>query len=203
MGEIAQFVPQPYGRRIVVRLPKTFCEVAVGASVSVDGVCLTVVSTSNDAIHFDVVHQSLNITNLADRQVGDAVNCERSLRFGEEVGGHIVSGHVSTTGVINALEMGHEGAWLEIALSEAWIQYIFAQGFVAIDGVSLTVASVDRDRGIFRIALIPETLRATAFSTYTAGERLNIEIENQTKVLVDVLTRIQQYTPPKILKAGS
>jgi riboflavin synthase len=109
------------------------------------------------------------------------------------VGGHIVSGHVLGTGVLLSISDDEDdGVRMRIELAPAWMRYVFDKGFIAIDGASLTVAAVDLDAGWFEIALIPETLRATAFLDYVPGQALNIEVESQTKILVDVLERMRR-----------
>lgn len=192
VGVLARVDETAYGRQFCIGLPDTFRDVAVGASVNVDGVCLTCVGIIEDGLLFDVVYQSLRVTNLIDRKVGDPVNCERSLRFGEEVGGHIVSGHISMKGRILSLNTVDGDTCLKIALAPEWMRYVFDKGFIAVDGASLTVAAVDMANCSFEISLIPETLRSTAFLEYVAGDEVNIEIESQTKILVDVMTRFQE-----------
>jgi riboflavin synthase len=181
-----------YGRRFCVGVPSSFRDVAVGASVNVDGVCLTCVGMNEQGLLFDVVGQTLRVSNLGERVPGDRVNCERSLRFGEEVGGHILSGHVLAKGTLMSLGDHGGDVRMRIGLAPEWMRYVFDKGFIAIDGASLTVAGVDLDEHFFDVALIPETLRSTAFLDYSPGQALNIEIESQTKVLVDVLGRMQK-----------
>lgn len=182
-----------YGRQFCIDLPPAFHDVAVGASVSVDGVCLTCVGTTGQGLLFDVVKQTLRVTNLVERVPGDRLNCERSLRFGEEVGGHIVSGHVLGKGTLMSIADDPEGGVrMRIGIAPEWMRYVFDKGYIAIDGASLTVASVDEDAHWFEVALIPETLRATAFLDYAPGQALNIEIESQTRILVDVLSRMRK-----------
>jgi riboflavin synthase len=193
VAPLAEVIETAYGRQFCIDLPASFRDVAIGASVNVDGVCLTCTGVAEKGLMFDVVKQTLRVTNLAERLPGERVNCERSLRFGGEVGGHIVSGHVLGTGVLLSISDDEDdGVRMRIELAPAWMRYVFDKGFIAIDGASLTVAAVDLDAGWFEIALIPETLRATAFLDYVPGQALNIEVESQTKILVDVLERMRR-----------
>lgn len=164
---------------------------AVGASVSVDGVCLTVTGLEGrDAAAFDVMQQSLALSTLGDLEEGSAVNVERAARDGAEIGGHPLSGHVDCTGVVLQIERPQNNHKLRIALPAPWMRYVFAKGYIAVNGASLTVAEVQRERdgsGHFELWLIPETLRSTTFADKREGERLNIEIERQTQVYVDTV----------------
>lgn len=164
---------------------------AVGASVSVDGVCLTVTRLEGtDAAAFDVMQQSLALTALAELKDGSVVNVERAARDGAEIGGHPLSGHVDCMGVLTQLEQPLNNHRLRIALPAPWMRYVFAKGYIAVNGASLTVAEAQRERdgsGHFEVWLIPETLRATTFGEKREGDRLNVEIERQTQVYVDTV----------------
>lgn len=189
-GTLVAIDPHAAATRFRIRFPETLLEgLETGASVAVDGVCLTVVRFTDTDVDFDVVPGTLAVTNLADRRVGDAVNLERSALYGAEIGGHGVSGHVSTTAELTGLQLLGEGAHIEFRVSEEWSRYIFLRGFLAVDGASLTVAQVDEAQRLYRINLIPETLRNTCMGRYRIGDRLNIEVEHQTQVLVDVVSR--------------
>lgn len=164
---------------------------AVGASVAVDGVCLTVTALGGeDAAHFDVMQQTLSLTTLAALREGDRVNVERAARDGAEIGGHPLSGHVDVMGRIVQLRTPENNRVLRIAVPAPWMRYIFAKGYVAVAGCSLTAAEVQREpggSGWFEVWLIPETLRMTTFGDKAEGAALNIEIERQTQVFVDTL----------------
>jgi riboflavin synthase len=192
IGILARVEETAYGRQFCLSLPSSFWSIPIGASLNVDGVCLTCVGIEEQGLLFDVIHQSLQVTNLIDRHVGDKLNCERSLCFGGEVGGHIVSGHISVKGKILSINADSGAARLKIALTRDWMRYIFDKGFISVDGVSLTVAAADMLGNFFEIALIPETVRSTAFLEYSPGEHVNVEIESQTKILVDIMTGIRE-----------
>ena len=189
VGAIERIDSTKEGAQFRISVQPSFVkDLSIGASVCVDGVCLSVVERGDSHMLFDAVSHTLSVTNLNDRRVGDPVNLERSARFGDEIGGHLVSGHVSTTATITSIELNSSDNHIEFVVDPAWAQYVFLRGFLAVDGASLTVAKYDETARLARIALIPETIRATAFRRYKVGDRINLEIESQTKVLVDIVS---------------
>ncbi|AVP56371.1 riboflavin synthase subunit alpha [Pulveribacter suum] len=181
-------------RTFTIAFPPGFCEgLAIGASVAVDGVCLTVTEiVSPVQARFDVMQQSLNVTTLGRYGAGDAVNVERAARDGAEIGGHPLSGHIDCTGQLASVrEFDNNLVW-RVAVPESHRRYIFAKGYIALHGASLTVAEVDRQAGWFEVWLIPETRRATVFGALRAGDLLNIEIERSTQVVVDTVREAVQ-----------
>ena len=160
----------------------------IGASVAVDGVCLTVTAMEDGLVSFDVSDGTLAVTNLGDRAAGDRVNVERSLRAGDENGGHNVTGHVSGTARVSGLAVDG-AAVLRLAIPTEHRRYVFTRGFLAVNGCSLTVADIDETSGDVAINLIPETIRQTSFSDYRIGDRINYEIELQTRIMVDTIER--------------
>ncbi len=176
--------------RYVVRLPERLAEgLQVGGSVSVDGVCLTATGIEAGLVSFDVSDGTLAVTNLGDREAGQRVNIERSLRAGDENGGHNVTGHVSGTARVAAINTGAGATALRLAIPEAHRRYVFTRGFLAVNGCSLTVAEIDEDGGDVTINLIPETIRQTSFADYRVGDRINYEVELQTRIMVDTIER--------------
>jgi riboflavin synthase len=160
----------------------------IGASVAVDGVCLTVTShPAPDSATFDVMQQSLALTTLAGLAVGGRVNVERAAKDGAEIGGHPLSGHVDCMGTITAIRTPENNRVLRIALAPRFMRYVFAKGYIAVAGCSLTAAEVDKREGWFEVWLIPETLRMTTFAEKREGDSLNVEIERQTQVFVDTV----------------
>src|SRR5882724_7104510 len=158
---------------------------ALGASVSVDGVCLTVTSlVGADAARFDVMQQSLALTTLGALGEGSRVNVERAAKDGAEIGGHPLSGHVDVMATIAAIRRPENNHVLRIAVPAPWMRYVFAKGYIAVNGASLTVAEADRRAGWFEVWLIPETLRMTTFGDKAEGDALNLEIERATQVVV-------------------
>lgn len=174
-------------------------ELKLGASVSVEGTCLSVTSITGSKVKFDAIPVTLERTNLGGLKTGDLVNIERSAKLNEEIGGHVMAGHIATTAEVLELSLTEEGNRLRFRMPEAWAKYVFPRGFLGVNGCSLTVADVDD--GVVTINLIPETLRQTTFSRYKAGDLLNIEVDQQTVVLVDVLERTVAGTLSRALPA--
>lgn len=161
---------------------------AIGASVANNGVCLTVTQVADDRVFFDVVEETLRLTNLANLSVGQSVNVERSLTFGSEIGGHILSGHIHTKAKVIDISHTEQHYDLTLGIEPKWMDYIFYKGFVGVNGCSLTVGEVS-DSG-FKLHLIPETLKLTNLSLCKVGDELNIEIDSQTQVIVDTVERV-------------
>ncbi|MEY4514132.1 MAG: hypothetical protein RLZZ450_6254 [Pseudomonadota bacterium] len=161
----------------------------LGASVAFDGTCLTVVAISGRLASFDAVAETLSHTTLGELHQGRLLSVERSVRVGDELGGHDVFGHVIGTGTVVAV--GNIGAQLDltIAVPAAWMKYILHKGFVALDGSSLTVGDVFED-GRFAVHLIPETQRLTNFANKRVGDRLNVELDPRTVAIVDTVERV-------------
>ena len=181
-------------RTFTLQFPEGFCQdLAIGASVSTDGVCLTVTEIlSPTQAAFDVMLQSLNITTLGSYAQGDRVNVERAAKEGAEIGGHPLSGHIDFTGTLaERREFDNNLVW-RVAVPEPFRKYIFAKGYIALHGASLTVSQVNRAKGWFEVWLIPETRRATVFEGKQAGAQLNIEIERSTQVMVDTVREAVQ-----------
>ena len=180
-------------RKISVQAPHTLAAtLSEGDSVSVNGVCLTLVSREGQLLRFDVVRETLDRSNLSMLSTEDDVNVERSLRYGDQIGGHLLSGHiwsrVPCTGVDR--EGDNMDAWF--VLEPDVRPYLMPKGFVALDGVSLTVATVvhERESPEFGVSLIPETRRRTRFGSLCAGEMVNLELDAQTQAIVDTVTRV-------------
>ena len=148
-----------------------------GASIAANGCCLTVTRFSEDSISFDVIKETARITNLDSLELKDKVNLERSLKFGDEVGGHVLSGHVSC--VADAVLKNQDGeVELIINCPNEWRKYIILKGYVAVNGASLTVAKVSQES--FSVFLIPETLSSTNLSLIQDKDQVNIEIDQTT-----------------------
>ncbi|MBI5270166.1 MAG: riboflavin synthase subunit alpha [Burkholderiales bacterium] len=189
LARVEALTDLPGLRRITLRLPPGFDEgLAIGASVACDGCCLTVTERPQPGVAaFDVMQQSLSLTTLGEWQPGSAVNVERAARDGAEIGGHPLSGHIDVTGTVLEVRQPENNHVLRIGLPPRWMRYVFAKGYIAINGASLTVAEADRVAGWFEVWLIPETLRMTTFGGKRPGDRLNIEIERSTQVFVDTV----------------
>ena len=178
-------------RSLRLKFPSGFdAGLQIGASVAVDGVCLTASALHDGAAVFDVMQQTLAVTTLGGLRAGDRVNVERAAKEGAEVGGHVLSGHVDAQATIALIRAPENNRVLRIALPAPWMRYVFAKGYIAVDGASLTVAEAQREHdgaGWFEVWLIPETLRMTTFADKREGDALNIEIERQTQVIVDTV----------------
>ena len=159
----------------------------IGASVALDGVCMTVVSMAGTEVRFDAIEETLDRTTLGRVTQGHMVNVERSLRMGDELGGHILSGHVMMTAkIIERVERG-EGLDLAIENPLEARPYILEKGFIAVDGMSLTIGEVSDER--FALHIIPETLRATTIGDKGVGDSVNIEIDSRTQAIVKPVMR--------------
>lgn len=187
-------------RTFTLEFPPGFCQdLAIGASVSVDGVCLTVTHIATPTVaSFDVILQSLNVTTLSGYGVGTRVNVERAAKDGAEIGGHPLSGHVDFSTTIASIRSSDTNRVLRIAIPEAFRKYVFAKGYIAINGASLTVSEVNRAEGWFEVWLIPETRRMTTFEEKKVGDRLNVEIERSTQVVVDTVRETVQESLGKL-----
>lgn len=161
----------------------------VGASVSVNGTCFTVTAIVDHRVSFDAIGETLRITNIGELAAGTQVNIERSAAAGAEVGGHILSGHVMDTAEVLAIEIEERNCRMTFQGHPDWMRYVFNKGFLAINGCSLTVADVDLENAQFHVNLIPETLRVTNFSLLSVGDRVNIEIDQQTQAIVETVER--------------
>ncbi|MCL9781874.1 riboflavin synthase subunit alpha [Vibrio sp. S4M6] len=160
----------------------------IGASVAVDGVCLTVTEIlSARLVKFDVMLQSLIITTLNELTVGKKVNVERAAKDGAEIGGHPLSGHIDFSTKISAISQHESNYCIRFELPHMWKSYVFAKGYIAINGASLTVSDVSKSEGWFEVWLIPETRRATTFELKSIEDKVNIEIERGTQVVVDTV----------------
>ena len=161
----------------------------VGASVSIDGVCQTVVSIIDHDVAFNAIQDTLDRTTLSQLQLGSKVSVERSLNYGDEVGGHEVAGHVIGRGTVHAVRSTENNWDLIIQCPPEWMKYIFTKGFIAVDGSSLTVDQAD-PKGFFTFHLIPETLRLTNFGHKRLGDLVNIELDHRTQTIVATVERV-------------
>ena len=159
-----------------------YLNIKKGDSVSVDGVCLTVTDFGKNYAFFDVIPETLRCTNLNEINEKWIFNLERSLKFGDEVGGHLVSGHVHETGTVEEVTIGDEYL-LKISFSNKLSKYLFKKGYVAINGASLTIK--DKEENHLTVALIPETLQATNLNNLIKGDKVNLEADQQIVATVD------------------
>ena len=149
--------------------------IAIGASISCSGICLTLKKVLNNTLFFDVSDETREKTNFSTWKVGSLINLEKSLKVGDELGGHFVYGHVDTTAVIRSIEKINGSYKITLNLNRDFLKYFASKGSVSIDGVSLTVNDVDED--FFTVNIIPYTWTHTSFKNYNIGTVVNIEID--------------------------
>lgn len=188
-AQIQSIVEKANFRTHTVKMPQELlADLEIGASVANNGVCLTVTKIDGDSVSFDLMTETLRITNLGGLKTGDWVNIERAMKFGAEVGGHILSGHVYCTAKV-AQRIPSENnlqIWFELPTPDV-MKYILTKGFIAVDGISLTVSEVKENR--FSVNLIPETVHRTLIAKREVGDLVNIEIDPQTQAIVDTVER--------------
>ncbi len=172
-----------------IRVPSTK-ELAIGASISIDGVCLTATEFTDDVVSFDVIPETLEKTTLGQLKSGHFVNVERSLRYGDEVGGHLLSGHIIGRGIVSKADAVGDGAQFTIMSPPDVRKYIVSKGYVGIDGISLTIGDVHEDG--FDLHLIPETLRLTTIGEKQIGDAVNLEIDSTTMMIVETVERVMK-----------
>ena len=187
VGEVITKTSHNTVTSMTIKLPNVK-NLAIGASVSINGVCLTVVSLDSNVVQFDIIDETLERTNLGDISVGDYVNIERSLKFGDEVGGHVLSGHIFATGIINSKAKKGDQMSLSILAPPSIQKYLTEKGYIAIDGISLTVGEI-KD-GCFDLHIIPETMRLTILDSKEVGDIVNIEIDSNTQLIVETIERL-------------
>ncbi len=172
-GEVECLEERPPGVRLVIRSPQIAGASRIGDSVSVNGCCLTVVACDDQTVGFDAGSETLSRTNLGRLEAGSLVNLERSLKVGDELGGHFVTGHIDAVGKLLSRE--DDGQWSTFWFSapRPLMRQMAGKGSVAVDGVSLTLVDVETDR--FSVALIPHTLQVTTLGPLAVGDPVNLE----------------------------
>jgi len=176
MGQVERLTPVGPARRLVLRVPlDVAAEAAVGDSVAVSGVCLTVVAVEPGRLAFDLAEETVRVTTLGELEPGDPVNLERPLRLGARLGGHLVLGHVDGVGRVTAVRPEGDGRRLSVEVPGGLRPLLIPKGSVAVDGVSLTVAELGETA--FSVALIPHTLAVTTLGARRAGGRVNLEMD--------------------------
>jgi len=188
LSKKVKFEEKDYGYKLSVTVPANFTKkLKKGDSVAVNGVCLTVVDFKKDLIEFDVVHESIKLTNISEKFSSIPFNLERSLKVGDEVGGHFVSGHVHNFAEIISFENKKERI-LKIKIPSNLKGYIFKKGYVSINGISLTVVNVTNN--FFTISIIPETISKTNLSFLKKGDFVNVEADQQTISIVETVKKL-------------
>lgn len=161
-----------------------------GASIAINGVCLTVTHWDEENVYFDVMAQSMRVTNLKRIVLGSDVNYERSFKYGQELGGHIVSGHVDAMASIVKVDEQQADIKVWYQTEPAIMKYLMTKGFVALDGCSLTLVDVLTDEAQFSVCYIPETLSVTSHGDKSMGRLVNVEVDRQTQAIVDTVEAV-------------
>ncbi len=172
---VEQLIPAPPGVRLVIRAPSLVDQLQVGASIAVNGCCLTVVDVQAETFGFDAGAETLSRTNLGRLAAGSYVNLERSLRLGDRLGGHFVTGHIDGVGYLERRIDDQDWSTFWFRTPEGLSRQMASKGSVAVDGVSLTLVDVEQDR--FSVALIPHTLQVTTLGPLEVGDPVNLETD--------------------------
>jgi riboflavin synthase len=180
LGRVVALEERETGARLTVSCSSVLADATVGASIAVNGTCLTAVTLGEDRFSADLAPETMRRTNLGDLRPGSPVNLERPLRANSRLDGHFVLGHVDGTGRILSLQpLGDDNWWLEIALSRELSRYVVSKGSLAVDGISLTVAGIreDGDNDAVAFTIIPHTFEHTTLHAYRPGSRVNVEVD--------------------------
>ncbi|MCX8111839.1 MAG: riboflavin synthase [Bacteroidia bacterium] len=181
VGTIQAIETMASGRRFWIQAPFVDA-LSLGNSIAHDGACLSVIAIKHRFYCVEAVHETLVRTTLGERDLGDGINLERALPIGARLEGHIVQGHIDTTlEVLEISRVGGESYYFTFSLPEPWAPYVVEKGSIAINGVSLTVANVEREA--FRVAIIPWTFQHTTFARLKRGDRVNVEFDIMAKYL--------------------
>jgi len=177
-------------RRLTVDLGPLAEGLELGGSVANNGVCLTASKIDGSLVRFDVIGETLELTNLSAVGVGDKIDIERSLKFGDELGGHLLSGHIAGSVKVHDIEADGDNRTMWFDVPPGLMHLLLWKGFVALDGASLTVSRVDREGSRIAVSLIPETLERTTLGGVSVGDEVNLEIDSQTQAIVHAVREI-------------
>jgi riboflavin synthase len=178
-GRVRSAGPGPSGVRLAVECRTVAADATLGASVAVNGVCLTVVERDESGLSFDVVSETRDRSALGDLRPGDPVNLERPVTLVTRLGGHLVQGHVDGVGTVEAVVHDGGSATITVRLPDGLDRYVVEKGSIAVDGVSLTVATLEDST--FTVALVPHTLTLTTLGERRPGDRVNLEVDVVSK----------------------
>ncbi|HEX3682263.1 MAG TPA: riboflavin synthase [Bryobacteraceae bacterium] len=188
LGRAVSLEQKAAGARLTIACSQILQDATVGASIAVNGACLTAVELAADRFSADLAPETLKRTNLGDLKPGSPVNLERPLRANSRLDGHFVLGHVDGTAEIASLEaLGEGNWWLRIGVPQELTRYIVSKGSVAVDGMSLTVAEI-KD-AVVNFTIIPHTYEYTTLHAYSAGSRVNLEVDILAKHLEKLVSR--------------
>ncbi len=203
-GRITALRRSPQGLVWTIDAPQSAAELKLGDSINVAGACQTVEAISGSAISGTAIGETLKKTTFGQWTVGTHVNLELAVRLGDRLGGHIVSGHVDTVGTVDNHSVDRDEHTLTISYSSEFARWVIAQGSVALDGVSLTIAQ--RHADALTVALIPETAKRTSLGALRAGDYINIEFDQMIKAAVQAVELISasrgRVTEDMLTRAG-
>ena len=199
LGTVESLEARAAGSRLTVRCKAVTSDLTEGASIAVNGVCLTAVELRPDGFHADLAPETLRRSNLGDLRAGSRVNLERPLSAEGRLSGHIVQGHVDATGEYLSLDaLGDENWWLRVRVPAELDPFLVFKGSIAIDGVSLTIAALEGD--VLAVTIIPHTYRHTTLGAYRAGARVNLECDILAKHVEKLLRKLDVKTPLTVEK---
>lgn len=189
LAEVVDVVPEPPGVRLIIRDSPIAAAAKIGDSIAINGCCLTVVKVDGNQLSFQAGEETLSRTNLGELLPGAVVNLEQSLRAGDAIGGHYVTGHIDAVGTVDSRHDNADWCTMKFRAPAAQLAQMASKGSVTVDGVSLTLVDVEKDR--FSVTLIPHTLTVTTLGQRKVGSRVNIEtdvlakyVERQLKLSV-------------------
>jgi len=189
LGEVLNIARGESSAIFTISAPASTSELSVGDSIAVNGVCLTATSISDGSFTADVMVQTLNLTSLAQVEVGTPVNLELAAQMDMRMGGHIVQGHVDGVATVVQSTPGEKWVQFDITVPEPLMKYVVAQGSITVDGVSLTVGALDDAKNLITLWLIPETLAKTNLSTKKSGDLVNIEVDILAKYVERLISK--------------
>jgi riboflavin synthase len=192
IGQVSVIERQESSARVVISNSEITSQIAQGDSVSVNGVCLTVVSFDKTNFAVDVMVQTLNLTTTGSLEVGSAVNLELATRTADRLGGHIVQGHVDGIAKVAAISADSQWTRMDLAIPKDLMKYVVAQGSICLEGVSLTIGELNDAANQVSVWLIPETLAKTNLSSKSVGDNLNIEVDVLAKYVERLIARGQE-----------
>lgn len=191
VGEVSTIKREETSARLEISSPEIAAQIAQGDSVSVNGVCLTVVSFDKSKFAVDVMVQTLNLTSTGSLEVGSPVNLELATRTADRLGGHIVQGHVDGVATVSDISTDSQWTRMDISIPKDLMRYVVAQGSICVEGVSLTVGELNDRADQISVWLIPETLAKTNLSKKVIGDKLNIEVDVLAKYVERLIARGQ------------
>lgn len=199
-GKIIRINRKSDSMKLIISCNKVIQGISIGSSISVNGVCLTVVEMSKNSFEVDVVPETIKRTNIGESKEGSLVNLERSLKISDRLEGHFVLGHVDGVGIINKKESKENSFIVEIKVNSELTKYIVKKGAVAVDGISLTV--VDVLSNSFNVSIIPHTYKNTTLGFKNTGDKVNIEVDILAKYVEKLLNKENKITTEFLKEHG-